>query len=53
MMHRAGLASASTREPFTFYMAIGLIYLSITTVSIVALHAVEKRFSIGVGRAQV
>ena len=48
MVHRANLASASTREPFTFYAAIALIYLAITTVSIFALSRLEKRFSLGV-----
>ena len=33
MVHRAGLAAASTRAPFTFYVAIALIYLTLTSVS--------------------
>jgi arginine/ornithine transport system permease protein len=48
MVHRANLASAATREPFTFYAVIALIYLAITTLSIVALSRLEKRFSLGV-----
>jgi arginine/ornithine transport system permease protein len=48
MVHRANLASAATREPFTFYAAIALIYLAITTLSIFALSRLEKRFSLGV-----
>jgi len=48
MVHRANLASAATREPFTFFCAIALIYLAITTVSIFALSRIEKRFSLGV-----
>jgi arginine/ornithine transport system permease protein len=50
MVHRANLASAATREPFTFFCAIALIYLAITTVSIFALARIEKRFSLGVKR---
>jgi arginine/ornithine transport system permease protein len=50
MVHRANLASAATREPFTFYAAIALIYLAITTLSIFALSRLEKRFSLGVKR---
>jgi len=50
MVHRAGLASAATRAPFTFYALIGLIYLTVTTVSILVLSAVERRFSRGVRR---
>jgi His/Glu/Gln/Arg/opine family amino acid ABC transporter permease subunit len=50
MVHRAGLASAATRAPFTFYALTGAIYLAVTTVSILALAAVERRFSRGVRR---
>jgi arginine/ornithine transport system permease protein len=50
MVHRANLASAATRAPFTFYAAIALIYLAITTLSIFALSLLEKRFSLGVKR---
>ncbi len=53
MVHRAGLAAAATREPFTFYTAIAAIYLAITTVSILALHALEKRYSLGVRKAEL
>jgi arginine/ornithine transport system permease protein len=48
MVHRASLASAATREPFTFYIAIAGIYLVITSVSILLLSRLEKRFSLGV-----
>jgi ABC-type arginine transport system permease subunit len=48
MVHRAGLASAATRAPFTFYALTGAIYLAVTTVSILALTALERRFSRGV-----
>jgi arginine/ornithine transport system permease protein len=50
MLHRANMAAAATREPFTFYVLIALIYLSITTVSIVLLSRLEKRYSLGVKR---
>ncbi len=48
MVHRANMAAASTREPFTFYLAIALLYLAVTTVSIYALSVLEKRYSLGV-----
>lgn len=48
MVHRASLASAATREPFTFYALIGVIYLAITTVSILALGALSRRVSRGI-----
>lgn len=48
MMQRAGLAAGATKEPFTFYAAVGVIYLAITTVSIAILRLAEKRYSLGV-----
>jgi len=48
MVHRANMAAAATREPFTFFVAIAVIYLMITTVSIALLSRLEKRFSLGV-----
>lgn len=52
MVHRAGLAAASTRAPFTFYMAVALIYLALTSVSIFALSRLEARYSLGVKKVQ-
>lgn len=48
MVHRASLASAATREPFTFYALIGAIYLAVTTVSILVLGALNRRMSRGI-----
>ena len=48
MMQRAGQAAGNTREPFTFYLAVAVLYLAITTVSEVVLREVERRSSIGV-----
>jgi len=52
MLHRAGLASATTRSPFTFYMLVAMIYLALTTVSILVLSRIEARYSLGVKKAQ-
>ena len=52
MVHRAGLAAASTRSPFTFYVAVALIYLALTSISIFLLARVEARYSLGVRRVQ-
>ncbi len=52
MLHRANMAASATREPFTFYMLIALVYLAITTVSIGALTWLERRYSLGVKRIQ-
>jgi arginine/ornithine transport system permease protein len=51
MVHRASLAAAATRQPFTFYATIALIYLVLTTVSILALGQLERRYSPGVRKA--
>ena len=52
MIHRAGLAAATTRAPFTFYVATALIYLALTSVSILVLSRVEARYSLGVKKVQ-
>jgi arginine/ornithine transport system permease protein len=51
MMQRAGLAAGATREPFTFYTAVALLYLAITTVSVLLLGQLERRYSLGVKTA--
>jgi His/Glu/Gln/Arg/opine family amino acid ABC transporter permease subunit len=53
MVHRASLASSATNKPFTFYAAIAVIYLAVTTVSIGVLTLVERRFSLGVRKAEL
>jgi len=53
MVHRASLAAAATRQPFTFYAALAAIYLAITSLSLLALHLVNRRFSLGVRAAEL
>jgi arginine/ornithine transport system permease protein len=53
LVHRAGLAAAATREPLTFYCAVALIYLAITSISVLVLNQIEKRYSLGVKKAQL
>ena len=53
MMNRASLAAGTTREPFTFYMTVAVLYLVITTISVLLLRALEKRYSLGVKVATV
>ena len=48
MMQRAGQAAGNTREPFTFYLAVGALYLAITSVSVLLLRVLERRYSLGV-----
>jgi arginine/ornithine transport system permease protein len=50
MVRKASLAAGATRMPFTFYAAIALIYLMITTVSVYLLGWLEKKYSHGVRR---
>lgn len=50
MLHRANMAAAATREPFTFYALVALLYLAVTTLSVVLLAWLERRFSLGVRR---
>ena len=52
LVHRAGLAAASTRSPFTFYVTVALIYLCLTSVSIFLLSRLEVRYSLGVKKVQ-
>lgn len=42
LMRAAELASANTREPFTFYLAAALLYLGITAVSLVFIKRTER-----------
>ncbi len=53
MMFRAGLAAGASREPFVFYTVAAILYLAITTVSIILLRGLETRFSIGVKMAKL
>ncbi|HWH84970.1 MAG TPA: ABC transporter permease [Burkholderiaceae bacterium] len=48
MMQKASQAAGATRAPFTFYCAVGGLYLAVTTVSVLALRALERRVSRGV-----
>jgi arginine/ornithine transport system permease protein len=53
MVHRANLAASATRKPFTFYATIAIIYLALTTISILGLGWLERRFSVGVKKAEL
>lgn len=48
MVRMAGLAGGATRKPFTFYMVVAIIYLILTSISILALNWLNKRYSVGV-----
>jgi arginine/ornithine transport system permease protein len=48
MLNKAGLAAGATREPFTFYCVAAVLYLVITTISILLFRKLEQRYSLGV-----
>jgi arginine/ornithine transport system permease protein len=50
MVRKASLAGGATRQPFTFLVAVGVIYLAMTTVSILLLQWAERRYSLGFAR---
>jgi arginine/ornithine transport system permease protein len=47
MVHRAGTAAGATREPFTFYFVVALDYLLLTTISVLLLGWIERRYEAG------
>lgn len=51
MVRMAGLAAGATRMPFTFYFVVALIYLALTSVSILILNALNKKYSVGIIKA--
>ena len=48
MVFRAAQAGGTVRKPFTFYLAVAILYLIITAVSDVGLRWLNKRYSVGV-----
>lgn len=48
MMLKAKQAADATREPFTFFLAVAALYLLITSISLLALRYLEKRYTVGV-----
>jgi arginine/ornithine transport system permease protein len=51
MTYLAKQASAATREPFTFFLFAAALFLVYTSVSLWALRWLDRRFSMGVKRA--
>ena len=48
MVFNAGIAGGSTRQPFTFYFAVAILFLLITAVSNLGLQWLDKRYSKGI-----
>ncbi len=47
LTRKAAFATGFTKAPFTFYMAAAVLYLTITSVTMVGLHLAERRASRG------
>jgi arginine/ornithine transport system permease protein len=48
MMYKSKQAGDATQDPFTYLLFAGLIYLSITSLSLWLLHRLERKYSMGV-----
>jgi arginine/ornithine transport system permease protein len=48
MLRKAQLAAGATRKPFTFFLAVAVNYLIITSISVYILRRLESRYSAGV-----
>ncbi|MES2818071.1 MAG: ABC transporter permease [Pseudomonadota bacterium] len=53
MMFKAKSAADATHQPFTFYLAVGGLYLVLTSVSLLVLRQLEKRYSVGTKAAEL
>ncbi|MEO4047263.1 ABC transporter permease [Pseudomonas sp. CAU 1711] len=53
MMARAKSAGDATREPFTYILLAAAIYLVMTSVSLLVLRHLERRYSVGVKAAEI
>ena len=52
MVFRAAQAGGSLRQPFTFYFVVAVLYLVITAVSDGGLRWLDRKYSVGVRKAQ-
>ncbi|SNB77068.1 arginine/ornithine transport system permease protein [Arboricoccus pini] len=50
MVHRAGSAAGATRQPFTFYLVVAVDYLVLTTISVLVLNWLARRYDRGYAR---
>ena len=48
MMYKAGVAGGATRQPFTFFLVVALMFLCITGLSDLGLRWANRRYSVGV-----
>lgn len=52
LMRMTAFAVGRTKEPFTFYLAAALVYLTITAVTTLIVQHLERRSARGLGRAR-
>jgi len=48
VVRMAGLAAGATRRPFTYYTAVAVIYLILTSISILILNWLNNKYSAGI-----
>ncbi len=53
MMARAKSAADATREPFTYILLVAAVYLAVTSVSLLVLRFLERRYSVGVKAVEI
>lgn len=51
MVFNAGQAGGATRQPFTFFFVVALLFLVITGISDIGMRWLNKRYSVGVRKA--
>ncbi len=52
LVRKASLAAGATRQPFTFYLAVAVGYLLLTSVSLLLVHWLQHRVNRGNARPQ-
>ena len=53
LMSRAAQAAGATREPFLFYLAVGIIYLGFTSLSELGFAWLQRRLAVGSRRVSL
>ncbi|MBF0288432.1 MAG: ABC transporter permease [SAR324 cluster bacterium] len=48
IVRKAALAAGATKMPFTFYLMVAVCYLVMTSISVLLLSRLEKKYSVGV-----
>ncbi len=51
MVSKAGQAGGATRQPFSFYLLVALLFLLLTALSNIGIRYLDRRYSVGVRAA--